>query len=48
VRDLCEQPQAKKFLMLTLATYSNRDGVCHPSQLLLQRATGLQADSEIE
>jgi hypothetical protein len=40
VRDHCEQlDRAKKLLMLTLATYCNRDGICYPSNETLVKAT---------
>jgi len=40
VRDQCQQPADKKFLLLTLATYCDGEAVCWPSNRLLMRATG--------
>lgn len=39
VRDLCAQPDAKKLLMLCLATYCNGDGICFPSNETLAANT---------
>ncbi len=40
VRDQCQQPADKKFLLLTLATYCDGKGICWPSNRALMRATG--------
>jgi helix-turn-helix protein len=39
VRDLCEQSDAKKVFLFTLATYCNGDGICYPSNHELVRTT---------
>jgi predicted ArsR family transcriptional regulator len=60
VRDLCKQPPAKKLVMLTLATYSDGDGICYPSNKKLadnvgtsertirRRLAELKSEGEIE
>jgi hypothetical protein len=60
VRDHCQQPADKKFLLLTLATYCDGKGICWPSNRSLIRATGtsertiqrmlkkLEADGELK
>lgn len=39
VRDMCKQPDNKKLLMFTLATYCDRDGICWPKNDTLVAAT---------
>jgi pyocin large subunit-like protein len=39
VRDNCDQSDAKKLLLLILATYCDRDGICYPSNETLARVT---------
>jgi hypothetical protein len=39
VRDHCEQSDAKKLLLLVLATYCNGDGICYPSNKKLSNVT---------
>lgn len=41
VRDHCKQPPAARHLLLVLATYCNRGGVCWPSNDRLMHVTGL-------
>ena len=60
VRDLCEQSDAKKLLLFTLATYCDGDGICYPSNETLASVTrksrrtvqrmlkGLVAEGELE
>src|SRR4051812_32121111 len=39
VRDMCEKPDSEKLLLLTLATYCNKRGVCFPANKTLATAT---------
>jgi len=39
VRDMCEQPDGRKLLLFTLATYCNQDGICYPGNKTLAAAT---------
>jgi hypothetical protein len=39
VRDNCHQPESNKFLMLTIATYCDRGGICYPTNHTLARVT---------
>jgi hypothetical protein len=60
IRDFCDQSDAKKLLMMVLATYSNGDGLCFPGNLALADAMNksgrtvkrmlkeLKADGELE
>ena len=40
VRDHCQQPDVKRWLLLILATYCDRKGICWPSNRKLMRVTG--------
>jgi hypothetical protein len=40
VRDYCQQPDVKRWLLLILATYSDGKGICWPSNRKLMRVTG--------
>ena len=37
IRDNCEQPDAMKVLLFTLATYCDRGGICFPSNRTLAK-----------
>ena len=39
VRDYCEQSDAKKVLLFTLATYCDGKGICYPSNETLSNVT---------
>jgi len=60
IRDLCDQSDARKLLLFTLATYCDGDGICYPSNETLATVTrkstrtgqrmlkGLVADGDLE